>query len=542
MKTLLLPLCTLLLLSPTAYSATITPDTNTIDAVTVFLDRAAVSRKLSLNLDKGSHTIEVSGLPAQLLEASLRAKGAGPKGLRIASVESRRVFSTELAQQQERTLRAELQDLNDQKMQLNGKLEAFDTQAAFIKGLGQQRGDEERAPLSPEQWPAAWQAIGQGMSQVNAGRISVQQEMRELQKQIKKLEEQLRQIQTGRRDTITAQLHIEATNAGKADFTLEYQVPNATWTVAYDAHLTTANGKLDLRQLAHVRQNSGEEWSNIALTVSTARPSAGAVMPELHPWWVDFVQPAPMASRMRMEKRTKLADEMMAGAMEPAEAKLEEVEEVVAQQQASEFSLSYRIPGRVNVSADNSRKRFVLSKQTLQTTLEARTTPRRDPRAFLYANFDYAAKSPLLPGSWQLQRDGVYIGQAHRAAVRPGENVALAFGADDAIKVEYQQLKNERARQGLISREQLVERQYLISVSNGHQRALPVTVYDQIPVSRDEAIKVTLDKASTTPSQQDVEDRKGVLNWQRELKAGEEWPIKFGYSVSFPIDKQVPGF
>lgn len=542
MKTLPLTLCALLALPAICFAATLTPAHNTIDAVTVFLDRAEVTRLLDLELPEGAQTIEVRGLPAQLIEASLRAAGTGAKGLRIGSVETRRIFGEEAAQQQERTLRDQLQALNDRKAQLEGKSQALETQAAFIQRLATLPGDdtnEGKRLFTPEKWPSAWQAIGKGMSETNAARITLQQEGRTLQQQIRKLEEQLRQIQTGRRDTLTALLHIESARAGHARFTLSYQLPNATWSPAYDARLTTEQGTVELTQAASVRQASGEAWENVALTVSTARPSAGAVMPELSPWWIDFSRPVPVA-RMRLEK-SQLADEMVAGAMAPAPV-MNEAEEVVASSEATEFSVRYRIPGRVSVSADNSRQRFVLGKQQFSSTLGARTTPKHDPRAFLYAKFDYSGDTPLLAGSWQLQRDGVYVGTSQQTVVRPGEPLALPFGPDDAIQVEYQLLRDERGTQGLLQRERTIERRYRISVSNAHQRSVPVTVYDQLPVARDETITVALSRDSTKPTATDVDGRSGVLNWQQELKANGKMEINFGYTVGFPQEKTVPGF
>jgi uncharacterized protein (TIGR02231 family) len=544
MKTRLLALCTLLTLPALTCASTLTPTRNTIDAVTVFLDRAEVTRQLDVELHTGAHTIEISGLPAQLTEASLRAAGTGPKGLRIGSVETRRVFGEAAAQQQERSLRAELQTLNDRKAQLEGKSQALDTQAAFIQRLATlpgEEGQEGNRLFTPEKWPAAWQAIGKGMTDTNAARITLQQESRTLQQQIRKLEEQLRQIQTGRRDTLTALLHIESGSAGSARFTLSYQLPNATWMPAYDARLTTAQSVVELTQAASVRQASGESWENIALTVSTARPSAGAVMPKLTPWWIDFSRPPVPAARLRMEK-SQLADEMVAGAMAPAAPLMNEAEEVVATTQATEFSVQYRIPGRVSVPADNSRQRFILGKQQFTATLGARTTPKRDPRAFLYTEFNYNGDTPLLAGNWQLQRDGVYVGSAEQATVRPGEPLALAFGPDEAIKVEYQLLKDERSTQGLLKREQRIERHFRISVTNGHQLKVPVTVYDQLPVPRDETITVALSRDSTTPSATDVDDRSGVITWQQELAPRGEMEINFGYSVGYPQERTVPGF
>lgn len=545
-------LCTLLALPLASLAATLNPVSNRIDAVTVFLDRAEVTRQLGVELSQGTHTIEVKGLPAQLIEASLRASGEGPKGLRIGSVETRREFGEKAAQEQERRLREQLQLLKDQQAQLEGREQALNTQAAFIERLAAQPSDEGKAGerhFVPEKWPGAWKAIGSGMAETNAARVALKQEQRDLKLKIRKVEEELRQVATGRRDTLTALLHIEADHPGKARFALTYQMPNATWTPGYAAHLTTEQVRLELTQSALVRQSSGEAWEGVILTVSTARPSAGASMPELDPWWIDFPRPVVMTRQRVMKEKPEskpmlrleegMSDKSMA---EPEPAETQAAAPIVAASEATEFSVRYRIPGRVSVPADNSRQRFVLATQQFSGKLSARTTPKYDPRAFLYALFDYSGEAPLLAGTWQLQRDGVYVGSTNHKAVRPGEELALAFGPDEALKVEYQLLKDERSKQGLISREQRVERHYRIKVSNGHKVAVPVNIYDQLPVARDEAITVELDKDGAKPNKVDVEDRRGVLRWEREIKPGGKAEIDFGYSVSFPQGREVPGF
>lgn len=533
-----------LMLPVMAIAGDITPTSNSVDQVTVYLDRAEVTRRLEVTLPAGEHTILVSGLPAQLFEASLRATGQGPRGLRIAAVESRRAFAAEVAQQRERELRQQLQAQQDEKARLEGRGKALETQARFIERLAALPGEEGepgQRQFAPEKWPAAWAAIGKGMAETNAAKVVLQQELRTVEEAIRKLEQELRQIQTGRRDSITAAIQVQAEGAGKARFDLSYQLGGASWSPLYDAELDTGSGKLALTQAATIRQATGEDWREAQLTVSTARPGAGAAMPELTPWWIDFYRPpVPLSSRMR-ESKVEMADELLAGAMAP-QAEPMSAEELVATSQVSEFSVRYRIPGRVSVPADNSQHRFVLGKQGFDARISARAAPKLDQRAFLYAELDYRGEAPLLPGQWRLQRDGVFVGTVNRPALLPGDKLALAFGADDAIEVEYKLLSDERGRQGLIKREQRIERHYRITLTNRHQVAMPVTVFDQIPVSRDETIKVELLEESTAPTELNVENRPGVLAWERELKAQQGLAIEFGYAVSFPQDREVPGF
>lgn len=534
---LLIPL---LALSLPLAARDITPAGGTIAAVTVFPDRAQVTRQVKVDLPAGSHTVLIANLPPRLIEQSLQVRGQGSGRLLIGAVEARRVFSTQLTQEREQKLADTLRGLQDDKAVLDGRRQALDTQAAFIEKLAQlpaTPGKDHSSTFAPDTWPAAWQAIGNGMTETNKARVALQREQRALDEQIKKVEQELNQMRSGRKDSITAAIHVEASQAGSASFELSYQVPGASWTPVYDARLNTESRALQLTQAAWVRQASGEDWNEVALTLSTARPAAGAAMPELQPWWIDFPRPMPAAPRAMREMKS---DEMLAGVMSAAPAL--EAQEQVAEAAVGDFAVSYRVPGKVSVTADNARQRFVLDKQDVAVQLAARSVPRLDARAFLYAEFDYAGAAPLLPGAWRLTRDDTYVGEVMQPMLRPGARLALAFGSDDAVEVKYLVVKDERGEKGVFSKDNRVERRYRVELHNRHRIALPVSIYDQIPVPRDQQIKVALSDDTTPPSERDVEGRVGVLLWKQELKPQAKQVIQFGYGVSFPQGREVPGF
>lgn len=516
------------------------PGSSTVSAVTVYPDRAQVTRQVKLELPAGSHTVLIANLPARLIEQSLQVRGQGSGKLLIGAVEARRVFSTQLASEREQKLADTLRALLDDKAVLDGRRQALDTQAAFIEKLAQlpaTPNKDHSSTFAPEKWPAAWQAIGNGMAETNKARVALQRELRLLDEQIKKIEQELNQIRSGRKDSLTAAIHIEAAQAGAASLELSYQVPGASWSPVYDARLATESRALQLTQAAWVRQGSGEDWKDVLLTLSTARPAAGAAMPELDPWWIGFQRPMPAPQRVLREMD---AVDIMASKM--AEAPAMAAEELEATANVSEFAVSYRVPGKVSVASDNTRQRFVLGKQDVAVQLAARSAPRLDSRAFLYAEFDYAGEAPLLPGTWRLTRDDTYVGEVEQDALRPGGHLALAFGSDDAVEVQYHVVKDERSEKGVFNKDNRVERRYRIEVHNRHRIALPVTIYDQLPVARDEQIKVTLSDDTTPPTQRDVDNRSGVLAWRQELKTQGKQVILFGYSVSFPQGREVPGF
>src|SRR5207244_9218253 len=122
-------------------------------------------------------------------------------------------------------------------------------------------------------------------------------------------------------------------------------------------------------------------------------------------------------------------------------------------------------------------------------------------------------EAPLLPGRISLYRDGVFVGRGLMALARKDETVRLGFGADDRVKVARTTVRRVEAQTGIISTAKIDEREYKISVRNGHDTAMRIVVEDQIPVSEIADVRVELLPGTTEPSERDLRDRRGVLAW-----------------------------
>ncbi len=96
---------------------------------------------------------------------------------------------------------------------------------------------------------------------------------------------------------------VSVESAGAGDFELEviYTVYGAQWEPLYDARVQLLvpdspdgllEGKLQLSYLAKITQNTGEDWNDVALTLSTAQPNLGTLPPKLEPLYVDVSRPA----------------------------------------------------------------------------------------------------------------------------------------------------------------------------------------------------------------------------------------------------------
>ena len=83
------------------------------------------------------------------------------------------------------------------------------------------------------------------------------------------------------------------------------------------------------------------------------------------------------------------------------------------------------------------------------------------------------------------------------------------------------------------------ERAFKTSVRNGHDFSLRIAIEDQLPVSENEDIVVEMLSASTPPTATNLRDKRGVLEWAFEAKAGEVRDIGFAWRVRWPKDKGI---
>jgi uncharacterized protein (TIGR02231 family) len=227
-------------------------------------------------------------------------------------------------------------------------------------------------------------------------------------------------------------------------------------------------------------------------------------------------------------------------AFEAPAAPAQRADEQQATAETGGFQVTFRIPGRVSLSASDGAKSLRVSTATIVPDLAVRAAPVLDPTAFLEASFRQAEDAPLLPGRVAIYRDGVFVGRGQMAAAGKDETVRLGFGADDKIKIERTVVKRNEGSAGLIvTTSKTDERAFKTSVRNGHDFPIHVAIEDQLPVSENEDIVVEMLPSTTPPTTTNLRDRRGVLEWAYEAKPGETRDITFAWRVRWPKDKGV---
>lgn len=530
-----------------------------IEGVTVYPDGAVVTRTARAELMAGASQIVLRGLPASIDPASIRVEGKGDGAFSVGAVDVR-TTPGEARPVLDAVIEDKLKALREEKGRVEGGIAAIEAKRATIERFGQVGPDRlgpDGKALPVADWPAVFDAIGTALVKVNDELRILRNRAGEVAAEIAALERA--RPQPGRpgapkRDVAIA---VAAMRPVMAELSVSYRVSGANWTPVYEARLSTEGAKpeIALTRRAELRQRSGEDWNEVALTLSTARSAGGTRAPELAPVQVSFFEPpAVYEARVRaMAQARKEAAEraMPAPAARPLTGGAPSAEDrgappavaadvETAEMTAGAYQASFAVPGRVSVPQDGSTKTVVLGQSTVAPTLMARVTPELEERAYLEAAFTHEEEAPLLPGSVLLHRDGTYLGRGRIGLVAPGDKVELGFGADDRIKVTHAPVRRRENEPTWLGQSRTDLREFRTVVKSLHAQPVKVSVTQRIPYSENGAITVeTLAAQTTPPTEKQVGDKRGVSGWTFELAPGGEKEIRLAYRIKWPGDREL---
>src|SRR5688572_11960937 len=263
--------------------------TSTLEAVTVFPDRARVTRRGRLSVEPGQRRLEIADLPLALETDSVRASGRGTARARLLGIRTEMRHYVETPAEAARELEAQIQTLQDRDADLAARAEVLDKAQKALDGLAAESGVYARGLAfrnrTPEDQGALYDFIVERASTLQTEILALSRQRRDLARELDRLRRELAKIQSARpRQRYAATVEVEVLSSGELEIELTYVVHTAYWTPLYD--LRFSGEELEVAYLAEVAQGTGEDWTNVSLTLSTARPALALVIPELDPWYI----------------------------------------------------------------------------------------------------------------------------------------------------------------------------------------------------------------------------------------------------------------
>lgn len=528
-----------------------------ISHVTVYPDRALVTRTDKVALESGVQQLTIAGLPTALDVESLRASGRGAIAVKIIGVEARERPLLKPAGQNAREVQAELEAAQDAAKAIFSAMERLEERAKTIKELSKKSAGRFAEALSQGQsdFEKATQLLdfaASQLEQIDAERTNLERQKRENAALQTALNNRLKQLQSEKRasERIVVVL-VEAQNAGEWELEFSYLVTGASWKPLYDARVATQNGveKFSLSLNALIWQRSGENWENVALKLSTAQPGLGSLPPKLAPIWVDVPRVVPRtidrtrqvaASAAMMEPNVE-SGAMFEGMAPVAAAPFAppppiEAQEVVANVENEDGAVEYGLPHRLSVPSDGQNHRAAIATREFPARFDFLAIPKHIEVAYLRAKVTNNSTLSLLAGEVSIYRDAVFVGKAHLKNTAPNDEFELFLGPDEQVRAKREMTLRETDK-NFIGSSKRVHFAYEIKVENFKAQPAKIAVQDQIPVSRSENIKVKLRGSTPEATQSDL----GILDWAFTLGPGEKRTLRFDYGVETPRETTIVG-
>ena len=522
-------------------------DRGAIRAVTLYPDRAAVTREVRVRLDQGLWTVRVPELPASVVADSLQARVRG--SARLLGVEFSAARQPDFASSPEGTALAErVRDLRRKAANLGQERAALEAHEKLVDAVGI-RPTAGALPDGASQ-PIDLKSVERQLEAVAAEKARILEESRRLadakeaaERELAVAEGQLAARGGADRVERAAVVVLSVPEAGLAEIDLTYLVGRAGWAPAYAIRSEADRSKVSVEYDAMVVQQTGEDWRDVRLSLSTAEPTRASSPPPVAPWFVDVVVPVPVAMPSTPVAMgfapAAAAPEPMApgapnegGAFGSAElAGKAELLELAADADVIDagIAVSFELPRPVTLVSDAAkRQRTRIGTVSPETAFGYVAAPILAERVYLRGTLRNASAFQLLPGRAQVFMGGEFVGETQVPSVAPQGEFRVWFGPDPALSARREVLSKVTGASGLFGGAELTTWNNRITVSNGTGRDVTVEVLDRRPVSRNEKVEAKLASAKPALSADKayVSERQpqGILRWDLPVPAGAQGP------------------
>lgn len=488
-----------------------------VTSVTLFPQGAQVTR----TVDVSGGEVLVPNLPDGTDPAQLRVTGAGVTVGAMTLIAERQPgadlpdsSAVVAARDKVEALEKALAQKTDAVAEIRAGAEAARARADVLRGASTQN-----TPLAD--LPKLAQVVADGVRAAVQDAVKIDAEARVAEAALKPDQQAL---ERAKQDLAALEHPGKASDAlllqttGAGVLTITTFVANAGWTPSYDLSLDSKAGSLAIGRYVSVYQATGEDWSGVDVTLSTARPSGQVGPTDLWPEMVRSVAP----EDVRTMAAARMAD--------AASAKVVMAEMAAPQMQGPVLVWHYPAPVDVRDGVEDLRLR--LDTLSRSVTERAEAVPMQDDTAYRVVEGTNGLE-PLLPGPAALFVDGALVGQGNLPFVAAGDKLRLGMGPVDGLRLKRVVPEASAGGRGVILKSNAREERAEVTVENLTGRGWPVRLIDRVPYSEQDDLKVTF-KADPAPTAKDWDEKRGLLMWDFDLPAGNSQTVTLDTSLSWP--------
>ncbi len=498
-----------------------------ITEVTVFQQGAQVSRKANVQVPAGTSTLLFSGLTQNMDPNSIMLGGSG--NLTVLSITHKRNFLTEEDKSETmKGLETEIDKLDRKLEEIASTEFGLVMERELLEANRKLGGD---GGFSLQELKAAADFVKQRREENARAWYKLQNEKKDVNERKQKLQQQINvERQAFSQKTGMVEVRVEAASAVNARFDLSYIANGASWISTYDARVDDLTKPVNLTHKAQITQQTGEDWDNVDLKLATGNPAAGAQVPYMNVWYVNF-------SNMRVGGLPAQFGDAVSNANTRFDnTKDKELSKSLSNQQfqvtQNLTQQEYTVDRKQTVASNNSPITVVLREISLPAKYEYHAKPRLDLDAFLVAKIYNWGQYDLLDGELSLFNNKTYVGKAYLNTNNPEDTLQLSLGRDKGVVVTRERVYNKQEKT-FFGTSRIDYYVWKIKLKNNKKIPVDIVLRDQVPVAQNEEIKVTI--GSTGGGK--LHEKTGIIKWRFTLAPGQNTSYEVSYEVRYPKDK-----
>lgn len=531
---------------------------STITDVTLYRNRAAITRTATLQVGIGGYTVFFRDLPSSIFLDSVQASVG-----EHASLLSVDTSSVPIAKNNTKILKnisSEIKTVEENINTLDARKEALELQVTMLKTLIAQATNEHDAPVDLDALEKQLAFIGKNMASLHNNQSKNDAQIKDAKSELQTLRTRRQNLSSDRSVQLVAVVDIGVKHAGTVTVSLTYLVNNASWQPTYSIRANNAGNVITVEYDAEIWQRSGENWTDVSMTLSTAQPQRSTTPPMPSPLYVDVFKPViapttsgPAAPQMRSSNSISSADKNLGHASFYTDVAVESgIYDIVQEASASATinndgpAVSFTLPRTVTVPS-NAEDKQTTSLGAFETEAELFriAVPMLTDSTFMRSNVTNTSDYILLPGKASIFHGSDYVGKTSLPTIAPNETFPLDLGIDPVVTASRVLLEKETVSTGLFASGIQTMYEYRITISNGHDEAIGIHVWDRYPISRNEDIEVVLQDLSsplsTNPNYVESQQPLGLLRWDLNIPADRTGDQSFvlNWSVEIARGKDI---
>jgi uncharacterized protein (TIGR02231 family) len=522
------------------------------EKIIVYTQGAQIHRNSLINLNAGPNTLVFTGLENCINTSAIQVGGNG--NFIITDIQHM-VYYPEFEKAKEngdvkfkkylQNISDSLRDLDYLLEDINSKSEALSTEKTVLLNYNLYKGLSKKDSIAFLKDGLTF--LREKLYNINSEQLKLKKEREKLQVKKNMLNERKANINselanqnnTGETEKVDYRIlvHVIADQATQANLNLNYYITNAGWSPSYDMRAMSNEANIKLTYKAKIYQQSGSDWGNVRLILSTANPSRSYVMPVLSPWYLGYNNHnAKYKNNYNNVPSSRSTLEKSGDAMGAVN------EQAVVAEYASNYTTvnenfietEYEIKLNYNIPSDGKEHYAAIMVKDLKTLYRYKAIPKLNNNVYLTAVLPDWEDAISMAGNASIYYDGSYIGETSLGVGGTEDTIQISLGIDKNIAVKRQKVK-DKCFEKFLDNDKVHQYTYEITMKNSRSNKIEIDIEDQLPLTYDK--NVVIEKKELSGAKYD--ELTGLLKWRTTVQAKDNKKLTLSYQVKSPKNSGI---